>query len=378
MIDSTKLLRVDVKHFLDLAVSFAEQFPFNKPKILKLILKMIPHSALHVQFHAIFLKILFHVLGKLPCYEEEILEAILTRFIQIDASIKNKQIALKRHFTSNDLKADVYLYHLIQHFRQRIQEIEEASIPSLMKKDLTNSADVSMKEEEEEETFETTHEARDKIDNFCDMLLRLFERNVLPYSESHYPQYCFLYVCSINQMFLQKMITLFVLSAFNSEDGAGRGHFKADQCQRKVCNINYLCSLLATSGKEIVAIRILMESLQFLVRFFKKFHSKIKISQFEAESSNSEGNESCSTRGRGKMRIDDKLFYISVIQGLTYILTFKISEIQSQDPSLLIKILKLILNNEHKAALYNQTPLLETLLKSMRTNRVPPKYIRRL
>lgn len=211
------------------------------------------------------------------------------------------------------------------------------------------------------------------------MLLRLFENNVLPYSESHYPQYCFLYVCSISQMFLQKLITLFVLRAFNDDDGANVRRYKADHLLSKVCNINYLCSLLATSGKEIVSIRILMESLQFLVKFFKrKFHSKIKPSQFEAESSNSEGNESCTGRSRGKMRIDDKLFYISVIQGLTYILTFKIPEIESQDPELLTKILKLVLNNEHKAALYNQTSLLETLHDSLKRNRITPKYIRRL
>lgn len=211
------------------------------------------------------------------------------------------------------------------------------------------------------------------------MLLRLFERNVLPYSESHYPQYCFLYVCSINQMFLQKLITLFVLRAFNDEDSTKTGLYKADQCLSKVCNINYLCSLLATSGKEIISIRILMESLHFLVKFFKrKFHSKIKPTQFDAESSHSDGNESSSKRVRGKMRIDDKLFYISVVQGLTYILTFKIPEIQSQDPSLLTRILKLVLNNEHKAALYNQTSLLETLIESMKENRINPKYIRRL
>lgn len=166
MIDSTKNLGIDVKNFLDLAVGFSEQFPFNKPKILKLILKMIPHSALHVQFHAIFLRILFYILSKMPYYEEEILEAVLTRFIQIDVSIKSKQLAFKRHFTSNDLKADVYLYHLIHHFQDRIYEIEDESLPSLVKKDLTNSGDVEMKDQENEETFENTEASRNKIDNF--------------------------------------------------------------------------------------------------------------------------------------------------------------------------------------------------------------------
>lgn len=66
------------------------------------------------------------------------------------------------------------------------------------------------------------------------------------------------------------------------------------------------------------------------------------------------------------------------MQGLSYIITFKIPEIESQDPSLLTKILKLILNNEHKAVLYNQSSLLVSLLESFKTNKIAPKYIRRL
>lgn len=389
MIEAMQELKIDVRMFIDLVVSIADHFPFNKPKILKLILKMIPHSALHVQIHAIFLKILFYILSKMPYYEEEILEAVLTRFIQIDVSIKSKQLAFKRHFTSHDLKADVYLYYLIQHFKHRISTIEEDSIPSLQKKpDLTNSGDVKMEIEDkdsildssdEEETFEDSEIAKNKIDRFCDMLLRLFENNVLPFSESHYPQYCFLYVCSINQMFLQKIITLFVLRAFNANDNEGLNQGKNDQAMNRVTNINYLCSLLATSGKEIIPIKILLESLDFLVKFFKrKFHSKIKISQFDAESNNSEGSEFGYKKEKGKMRLDDKLFYISVVQGLTHILTFKIPEIESQNPSLLTKILKLILNNEHKAALYNQTQVLQSFLDAMKTHKIQPKYIRRL
>jgi hypothetical protein len=166
MVDSTRNLGIDVKNFLDLAVELADQFPFNKPKILKLILKMIPHSALHVQFHAIFLRILFYILTKMPYYEERILEAVITRFIQIDVSIKSKQLALKRHFTSYDLKADVYLYHLINHFKNRIYEIEGESLPSLIKKDLTNSEDFEMKDQDNEETFENTEASRNKIEDF--------------------------------------------------------------------------------------------------------------------------------------------------------------------------------------------------------------------
>lgn len=231
MIEAMQELRIDVRMFLDLVINIVDQFPFNKPKVLKLILKMIPHSALHVQIHAIFLKILFYILSKMQYDEEEILEAVLTRFIQIDVSIKSKQLAFKRHFTSHDLKADVYLYYLIQHFKNKISTIEEDSIPSLQKKTiLMNSGDVQMEAEDddsvldssdEEETFEDSEAAKNKIDRFCDMLLRLFENNVLPYSESHYPQYCFLYVCSINQMFLQKIITLFVLRAFNTKNSIG-------------------------------------------------------------------------------------------------------------------------------------------------------------
>jgi hypothetical protein len=175
MIKSVKELRLDVKMFIDFAVNIADKFPFNKPKILKLILKMIPHSALHVQIHAIFIKILFYLIKKMPYYEEEILEAVLTRFVQIDVSIKSKQLAHKRHFTSQDLKADVYLYYLIQHFKNRLRAIEDEAIPSL-RKDLKNSAKAQIKEDsdddsilessDEEETFDTNTVARNKIDRF--------------------------------------------------------------------------------------------------------------------------------------------------------------------------------------------------------------------
>lgn len=175
MINSVKELRLDVKMFIDFAVNIANKFPFNKPKILKLILKMIPHSALHVQIHAIFIKILFYIIKKMPYYEEEILEAVLTRFVQIDVSIKSKQLAQKRHFTSQDLKADVYLYYLIQHFKHRLKVIEDESIPSL-RKDLTISAKVIKVEDsdddsilessDEEETYDSDTVARNKMYKF--------------------------------------------------------------------------------------------------------------------------------------------------------------------------------------------------------------------
>ena len=144
MIKAMEELRLDVRMFIDLAVNIADKFPFNKPKILNIILKMIPHSALHVQVHSIYLRILFYILDKMPYYEEEFLEAILARFIQIDVGIKSKQLANKRHFTSQDLKADVYLYYLIQHFKNRLESIEEESIPNLKKTNLVNSADAKM------------------------------------------------------------------------------------------------------------------------------------------------------------------------------------------------------------------------------------------
>jgi len=190
MISSVKDLNIDVKLFIDLVVSIGEMFPFNKPKILQIILKMIPHSALNVQVHSVFVRVLFYILERMPYYEEEILEAVLTRFMQIDVTIKSKQLANKRHFTSQDLKADIYLFYLIQHFKFRHQTMKEDRIHSLKKVDPTNSEDAEMSddlsaESDDDSMFEINEE---------DMLIRLFENTVLPYSESHYPQYCFLYV----------------------------------------------------------------------------------------------------------------------------------------------------------------------------------------
>ena len=122
MISSMKELRLDIMLLLDLLTSITEMFPFNKPKILSIITKMIPHSALQVQVHAIYLRVLFYIIIKMPYFEEEILDAVLTRFVQIDVHIKNKQLANKRHFTSQDLRADVYLYYLIQHFKKRLSD----------------------------------------------------------------------------------------------------------------------------------------------------------------------------------------------------------------------------------------------------------------
>ena len=81
---------------------------------------------------------------------------------------------------------------------------------------------------------------------------------------------------------------------------------------------------------------------------------------------------------KNNIKVDDKLFYINVIQGLSYILCFKIPEIESQDPNLLTKIIKLVLNNEHKAVLFNQNTLLSTLLNSLKRNKISHKYINRL
>ena len=138
--------------------------------------------------------------------------------------------------------------------------------------------------------------------------------------------------------------------------------------------------MLATSGKEIIPINIFLDSIRFLVKFFKgKFHSKKIISDnFDAHSSHSENSEVKHRSIKKSIKVEDKLFYINVIQGLSYILSFKIPEIETQDPALLTKMLKLILNNEHKAVLYNQSSLLSILLESLTNNRVQSKYIRRL
>ena len=89
-INSLKELYLDVKMLIDLVIAIAEMFLFNKPKILSIILKMIPHSVLQVQGHAIYIRILFCIIEIMTYYEEEILEAVLKSFVQIDAHIKIK------------------------------------------------------------------------------------------------------------------------------------------------------------------------------------------------------------------------------------------------------------------------------------------------
>lgn len=137
---------------------------------------------------------------------------------------------------------------------------------------------------------------------------------------------------------------------------------------------------MATSSDKVISLRIFLDSVRFLVKFFKtKFHSKSPTTEAHEEySSHSDNNEPVQRKVKKQLKVDDKLFYISVIQGLSYILSFKIPEIVSQDPSLLTKILKLILNNDLKAVLYNQGSMLTMLHNALRVNHVDQKYVRRL
>jgi len=170
------------------------------------------------------------------------------------------------------------------------------------------------------------------------------------------------------------------LRAFNNaKNTASEKVYRNDQICSQIC-INYICSLLATSGKEIIPVNIFLDSVRFLIKFFKgKFHSKKDTTEhFETFTSNSECSERRPRATKKTIKVEDKLFYINVIQGLSYILTFKIPEIESQDPALLKRMLKLVLNNEHKAILFNQKSLLSVLLQAFKTHRIQPKYIRRL
>lgn len=377
MIRSMRELPREVTMLLDLVLHLVLKFPMAKKEIIGLITKNMPHAMMPVQMHSIYIKLLFYFIEHLPTFEEELLAIIISRFCQIDVNIKSKQLANKRHFTSDDLKADVYLYYLINHFKTRIHQIEtqeEKSYGSFTKdarmKD-ENDDDSILDSSDDEETQENSVILKKlKLENFLDMLIRLFENNVLPFSELHYPQYCFLYVASLSQLFLQKMVTMFILKAFS----------KSAHINIKTHCVNYICSLLATSSEKVISIKIFLDSVRFLVKFFKtKFHSKSSnIEQYETYSSNSDGTETKQRRVKKHLKIDDKLFYISVIQGLSYILSFKIPEIESQDPSLLTKILKLILNNEFKAVLFNQAPMLKMLLNAFKINHIEGKYIRRL
>lgn len=112
--------------------------------------------------------------------------------------MKSKQIANKRHFTSDDLKADVYLYHLIQHFKARINQIESQDTATIarverdvkMKDDSDDDSILDSSDDEDEQTRENSVITKShKFEGFCDMLIRLFEKNILPFTELHYPQY---------------------------------------------------------------------------------------------------------------------------------------------------------------------------------------------
>ena len=377
MIKWMRELLPPVKMLLDIIVTVLKKFPAAKNKIVNLITKNMPHAMMPVQMHSIYIKIMFYFIEALPEMEEELLGIVLSRFCQIDVNIKSKQLANKRHFTSNDLKADVYLYHLIEHFKLRINQIESqdegADHKATEDVHMNNESDDDsiLESSDEEDSKENAIEIKNmKVEKFCDMLIRLFDKNILPFTELHYPQYCFLYVASVNQLFLQKMVTLFILKAFS----------KTEHINTKAHWINYICSLLATSSQKVISIKILLDSIRFLVKFFKtKFHSKnSRIERFETYSSNSDGNEPVQRKRKMQLKVDDKLFYISVIQGLSYILCFKIPVIESQDPSLLTKILKLILNNEFRAVLYNQGSMIKMLLNSFKINHIDQKYIKRL
>lgn len=323
MIRCMRQLPSGVRDLLDFIVMLVNKFPNAKPRILNLITKTMPHAMMPVQMHAIFIKIMFHLITSLSNLEEELLGIVLSRFCQIDVNIKSKQLANKRHFTSDDLKADVYLYYLINYFKGRIHQIQnqtelgESTYTKDVKMQDDSDDDSILDSSDEEDTRENSvYTKKHKVENFCDMLIRLFEKNILPFTELHYPQYCFIYVASINQLFLQKMVTLFILKAFS----------KTAHINVKTHCINYICSLLATSSDKVISVKIFLESVRFLVKFFKtKFHSKkSNIERYETISSNSDGSQPTQKKVKMHIKVDDKLFYISVIQGLSYILCFKI------------------------------------------------------
>lgn len=221
MIKGMREVPKEAKMLLDLILHLILKFPMAKQEIIGLITKNMPHAMMPVQMHSIYIKLLFYFIEKLPAFEEELLAIIISRFCQIDVNVKSKQLANKRHFTSDDLKADVYLYYLIHHFKARIHQIEtQDEVGSSFTKDAKmqdeNDDDSILDSSDDEDTKENSIVLKKhKLENFLDLLIRLFENNVLPFSELHYPQYCFLYVASLNQLFLQKMVTLFILKAFS-------------------------------------------------------------------------------------------------------------------------------------------------------------------
>ena len=57
----------------------------------------------------------------------------------------------------------------------------------------------------------------EELNTFVDNTLTIFEARVLPLTDSKYPQYIFLHLCSVNEQFMQKFITLIIMKAFNQK-----------------------------------------------------------------------------------------------------------------------------------------------------------------
>lgn len=105
---------------------------------------------------------------------------------------------------------------------------------------MTKEEEILMSSDDEEDTPVTrqktnTYNSQDKLERLIDSLLTTFETRILDLTESKFSQYVFLFLCSIEKTFRQKLLTLLIIKSYSNKIHVSlRMHY-----------VNFFCSFLA-------------------------------------------------------------------------------------------------------------------------------------
>jgi len=289
------------------------EFVLSQPQIMQVLTERFPYKKLKLEQQYLYFRLIVELSQKCQGLEEQLFTLCIDRFLQIDADIEiSNLIPTKVEQTKGIITNDQnQMEEKMRRNLTRIHPEPEIKVGFLLEV-IISSIDSSIKNAtKQNEPF--------LLEEYVDLLLKIFEEKIIPAHKTNYVQYIYLYLFSIPelQIFREKFLSLLLLQSFNEKLAISL----------RLRFLNYLASFLATSRNHNLN-EILIPTLKMILE---------------------------------KINVTDLKFRTHIIQTLLYTLCYKWGTVENT--SIIKEIFNKILENSVGQLPYiDQTILLEISL----------------
>eukprot|EP01022_Parablepharisma_sp_SALTPOND_P013976 TRINITY_DN1878_c0_g1_i2.p1 TRINITY_DN1878_c0_g1~~TRINITY_DN1878_c0_g1_i2.p1 ORF type:complete len:654 (+),score=32.79 TRINITY_DN1878_c0_g1_i2:546-2507(+) len=200
------------------------EFPLSSPVVLKTVFDKFPYKKLPLEHQHHYFKTTLAITSKFTNVEERAIGLCVEKFLQIDVDART-------HWRNTIILDTEQIQDRINKYERKVYHETEKKINIILELII---------EYLDQRVAKAVQLGKSEIEEFTDMLLKIFEDKIMASYKSNYIQYILLYLASIPELeiFRQKFVSLLLIQSSNPKE------FR----EKRIVFLNYFASFIGISN----------------------------------------------------------------------------------------------------------------------------------